>query len=116
MSSLDEELSEECESEALHSYYQDLNSPEVQQSVRNFDKRFNYDQLCKEVNDGNSKNFLIDYGDNHAYCAFNLSAQCIRDLVKAEVRVLSERKLLCTQASSPLSQSDHLAHKMLAPS
>lgn len=99
MSSLDEELSEECDFEALPSYYQNLTNPEIQHSVRNFDKRFNYDQFCKQVNDGNSKNFLVDYGDNDAYCAFNLSAQCIRDLVKAEVRVLSERKLLCTQAS-----------------
>ena len=86
MSSLDEELSEKCESEALPPYYQNLNSPEIRDSIKNLDDKFNYEQFCSSVIDGRSKNFVVDYGDNKAYCAFNLSAQCIKDLVTSEVR------------------------------
>ena len=87
MSGLDERLSEESEFDALPSYYREIENREIRHSIKNFDDKSNYEQFCSLVLDEKSENFLVDYGDNEAYCAFNLSAKCIGDLVKSKVRI-----------------------------
>ena len=85
MNDVAEERHRVNDSEVLPSYYQRLKSPKIQYSIKNFDKKSNFDQFNSDVASVSSRNFLVDYGDDEAYCAFDLSPQCIEELVNSEV-------------------------------
>ena len=85
MSSSAEERQGANDREVLPQYYLRLNSPAIQSSIRNLDDKNNFEEFCRNVSDESSQNFLVDYGDDEAYCAFNLYPECFEKLVNSEV-------------------------------
>jgi hypothetical protein len=60
--------------EDLPSYYQDLGDENIQHCFRNFDNERNFDLFDRQTRNPKSNNFCIDFGEDDAYCAFDLDA------------------------------------------
>lgn len=58
----------------LPEYYVNLGSSEINSAIRNFDNADNLDYFNAAVTSATSRNFLLDFGDEEAWCAFNLEA------------------------------------------
>jgi hypothetical protein len=67
--------------EELPAYYQDLRDEEIQASFRNFDLDSNYDLFDRKTREPKSSNFCIDFGDDDAWCAFDLGSNSYSRLV-----------------------------------
>jgi hypothetical protein len=67
----------------LLDYYLDLDDEEVARSMRNFDDERNFSQFDREVRNPHSRNFLIDFGDQEAWCGFDLQHASIARLLRA---------------------------------
>ena len=87
MSSSDEEQHEEAGVGGLPSYYQRPGCQEIQKSIKDLDLKSNFNKFCSDVSNVSSQNFLVDYGDDQAYCAFDLSPASIQKLVDTDVRL-----------------------------
>jgi hypothetical protein len=67
--------------EELPAYYQDLKDEEIQAAFRNFDIDRNFDLFDRQTRNANSSNFCIDFGDDDAWCAFDLGSDSYSRLV-----------------------------------
>ncbi|KAF2182213.1 hypothetical protein K469DRAFT_728985 [Zopfia rhizophila CBS 207.26] len=67
----------------LPSYYQDLKDEDITASVRNFDDERHFDLFDRQARNPNSSNFFIDFGDDDAWCAFDLGSGSISRLLEA---------------------------------
>ncbi|KAK3203703.1 hypothetical protein GRF29_106g386842 [Pseudopithomyces chartarum] len=70
--------------EELPSYYEDLCDPEILSSFRDFDNTRNFDLFDRQTRNPRSSNFVVDFGDDDAYCAFDLGADSISRLLSAQ--------------------------------
>lgn len=69
--------------ENLPAYYQDLGDENVQHCFRNFDLDRNFDLFDRQTRNPRSSNFCIDFGEDDAFCAFDLDAHSYRKLLNA---------------------------------
>lgn len=67
--------------ERLPSYYEDLHDEEILASFRDFDNERNFDVFDRQTRSPLSNNFIIDFGDDDAYCAFDLGSNSISRLL-----------------------------------
>jgi hypothetical protein len=67
--------------ENLPSYYQDLNDDDILYSFRNLDNAKNFDVFDRQTRNPRSSNFCLDFGDDDAFCAFDLGADSISRLI-----------------------------------
>ncbi|OCL10498.1 hypothetical protein AOQ84DRAFT_426903 [Glonium stellatum] len=67
----------------LPAYYTELNDDGIVRSIKNFDDDVHFEQFDHEVRSPNSRNFLIDFGDDEAWCAFDLEANSFTSLLKS---------------------------------
>ncbi|KAF2495997.1 hypothetical protein BU16DRAFT_617511 [Lophium mytilinum] len=67
----------------LPEYYLDLDDKDIVRGIRNFDEDGNFDQFDREVRNPHSRNFLVDFGDQEAWCGFDLEALSITRLLNA---------------------------------
>ena len=70
--------------EELPSYYEDLCDPDILSSFRDFDNTRNFDLFDRQTRNPRSSNFVVDFGDDDAYCAFDLGADSISRLLSAQ--------------------------------
>jgi hypothetical protein len=66
-------------------YYTSLYNDDITEGFRNFDDPAHLEYFNSAVLSARSKNFCIDFGDNEAWCAFDLNAPAISKLVKSPV-------------------------------
>ena len=62
-------------------YYRDLDDEAISTSFRNLDYSHNLDTFDLGVRNPASQNFIIDFGEDDAYCAFDLDSDSISRLV-----------------------------------
>lgn len=61
--------------EDLPQYYHTLGNEAISHCFRDFDKEGNFDLFDRQTRDPNCNNFCLDFGEDNAYCAFDLGAQ-----------------------------------------
>ncbi|KAF2463191.1 uncharacterized protein BDR25DRAFT_307938 [Lindgomyces ingoldianus] len=66
----------------LSPYYQELSDDDITESFRNFDDERNFDLFDRQTRNPNSSNFCIDFGDDDAFCAFDLGADSFSRLLQ----------------------------------
>ncbi len=69
--------------EALPAYYEELNDEDVMASFRDFDQGHHFDVFDRQTRNPRSSNFCLDFGDDDAYCAFDLRANSFSQLLAA---------------------------------
>ncbi|KAF1840962.1 uncharacterized protein K460DRAFT_321643 [Cucurbitaria berberidis CBS 394.84] len=69
--------------EDLPTYYHDLGDENVQHCFRNFDLDRNFDQFDRQTRNPRSSNFCLDFGEDDAYCAFDLDARSYSRLLSS---------------------------------
>jgi hypothetical protein len=60
--------------EELPAYYQDLGDDNIRHCFRNFDTGHNFDLFDRQTREAKSSNFCLDFGEDNAFCAFDLDA------------------------------------------
>jgi len=70
-------------SQKLPEYYLELDSPEINSKFSNFDTEESFPCSDSQVRDPLSRNFVVDFSDEEAWCAFDLSEVSIGTLVRA---------------------------------
>jgi hypothetical protein len=68
-------------------YYTNLDNDDITEGFRNFDDPAHLEYFNSAVLSARSKNFCIDFGDNEAWCAFDLNAAAISRLIKSPVSI-----------------------------
>lgn len=66
----------------LPAYYRELGDDDILRSIKNFDEDIHFEQFDHKVRNPNSRNFLIDFGDDEAWCAFDLEANSFTRLLR----------------------------------
>jgi hypothetical protein len=69
----------------LPSYYGNQKSWRIQEAVRNFDDPSNIGFFTTSVSNARSRNFFVDFGDEEAWCGFDLEAEDYASLLKTPV-------------------------------
>lgn len=67
--------------ERLPAYYEDFEDEEILASFRDFDNERNFDLFDRQTRNPRSYNFVVDFGDEDAYCAFDLGSHSISRLL-----------------------------------
>ncbi|KAI8936405.1 hypothetical protein NX059_006814 [Plenodomus lindquistii] len=67
--------------EDLPSYYEDLGDEIIQHCFQNFDVERNFDLFDRQTRNPKSNNFCLDFGEDDAYCAFDLDARSYEKLL-----------------------------------
>jgi hypothetical protein len=67
--------------ENLPLYYQDLHDDNIRHDFRDFDSKSNFDLFDKQMGESKSSNFCLDFGEDNAFCAFDLDAQSYHKLL-----------------------------------
>lgn len=62
-------------------YYTDLADPDINASFRDFDNEINFDFFDRQTRNPSVRNFCLDFGDDDAYCAFDLTAHSYTNLL-----------------------------------
>ncbi|KAF2761742.1 hypothetical protein EJ05DRAFT_507375 [Pseudovirgaria hyperparasitica] len=76
-------LEPESLSGALPDYYQDIENLRIRQRFKDFDDPKNYERFDLDVRNPDTKNLVVDFGDDEAYCASNLNSNDIADILDA---------------------------------
>ncbi|KAF2740028.1 hypothetical protein EJ04DRAFT_483588 [Polyplosphaeria fusca] len=66
----------------LPAYYKDFDDEEIATAFKNFDVERHFDRFDRQTRDPNSTNFCIDFGDDAAFCAFDLSSRAFSRLLQ----------------------------------
>jgi hypothetical protein len=67
--------------EELLSYYSDLGDDNVRRCFRDFDVQDNFSLFDRQMLDSKSHNFCLDFGEDNAFCGFDLNAQSYEKLL-----------------------------------
>ncbi|KAE9987389.1 hypothetical protein EG327_003835 [Venturia inaequalis] len=78
-----EEPAESTGSRELPEYYQNLRPFSIGDSMRDFDNPGTTNELNRLVMNPHSQNFIVDFGDDEAWCGFELTADAYSTLLKA---------------------------------
>lgn len=66
----------------LPGYYYDLKDEEITAAFRNFDVERNFDLFDRQTRNPNSTNFCMDFGDDDAWCGFDLGSDSYSRLLR----------------------------------
>ncbi|KAF2019019.1 hypothetical protein BU24DRAFT_385819 [Aaosphaeria arxii CBS 175.79] len=66
----------------LPAYYHDLDDEDIVAAFRNFDDERAFDLFDRQTRDPHSSNFCIDFGDDEAYCGFDLASDSFERLLR----------------------------------
>ncbi|EOA82120.1 uncharacterized protein SETTUDRAFT_142102 [Exserohilum turcica Et28A] len=69
--------------EDLPAYYQELDDDNIRYCFRDFDVERNFDLFDRQTRDPRSNNFCVDFGEDNAFCAFDLDAHAYEKLLSA---------------------------------
>jgi hypothetical protein len=69
--------------ERLPAYYQDIGDDNIRYCFRDFDSERNFDLFDRQTREHRSSNFCIDFGEDNAFCAFDLDAQAYGKLLSS---------------------------------
>lgn len=69
--------------EELPAYYQEFHDDDILTSFRNLDKQENFEFFDRQTRNPRSSNFCVDFGDDDAYCAFDLGAHSFSQLLSS---------------------------------
>jgi hypothetical protein len=69
--------------ENLPTYYQDLGDEHIEHCFRDFDLERNFDLFDRQTRNPRSNNFCLDFGEDDAFCAFDLSASSYAKLLSS---------------------------------
>ncbi|KZM18463.1 hypothetical protein ST47_g10382 [Ascochyta rabiei] len=69
--------------EDLPQYYQDLGDTDITNCFRNFDLEKNFDRFDRQTRSPKTTNFCLDFGEDEAFCAFDLAAFSYSRLLEA---------------------------------
>lgn len=69
-------------SDNLPEYYRKLKHVEILKGFKNFDDLSNFKSLDDRVRHSRSRNFVLDFADEQAWCAFDLEADAVSKLLK----------------------------------
>ncbi|KAJ4367518.1 hypothetical protein N0V83_007101 [Neocucurbitaria cava] len=69
--------------EDLPTYYHDLGDEAIQHCFRDFDHERNFDLFDRQTRNPRSSNFCVDFGEDDAYCAFDLDASSYSKLLSS---------------------------------
>lgn len=72
-------------------YYSQIQDPNGQVRFRNFDDKAIFDEYAAYVESASSRNFVIDFGTEEAWAAFDVGQCEIESLLRSEVRVHPSR-------------------------
>ena len=70
--------------QGLPEYYQTLENWTTWETIKDFDNPANFDELSRAVTSARSRNFVIDFDDDHAWCGFDFDAEAYGALLKAK--------------------------------
>ena len=70
--------------EDLPAYYHDLGDETIRHCFRNFDLDRNFDLFDRQTRNPRSSNFCLDFGEDDAYCAFDLDAHSYSKLLSLQ--------------------------------
>ena len=78
---------EEAESGVdLPEYYRHLEEKSILSAFKDLDNNANFKSLDDKVRHTRTRNFVVDFGDEEAWCGFDLEADAVKMLLKASVR------------------------------
>lgn len=69
----------------LPDFYHSLDNEELLSKIRNLDDPKEFQRLQADVLLPSRRNFFVDYGDDHAWCAFDLSDCALKALLSKPV-------------------------------
>ncbi|KAF1837553.1 hypothetical protein BDW02DRAFT_117739 [Decorospora gaudefroyi] len=67
--------------EELPAYYQDLGDDNIRHCFRDFDVERNFEHFDRQTRSPKSNNFCLDFGEDNAFCAFDLDSQSYTKLL-----------------------------------
>ncbi|KAH8730972.1 hypothetical protein GQ44DRAFT_767543 [Phaeosphaeriaceae sp. PMI808] len=70
--------------EDLPAYYQELGDENIEYCFRNFDLERNFDLFDRQTRNPHSNNFCIDFGEEDAFCAFDLDSHSYSKLLTSQ--------------------------------
>ena len=70
----------------IPSYYSQFKDPTGQARFRNFDDKTTFDEYAVSVGSASSRNFVIDFGVDEAWAAFDIGQSEINGLLGSAVR------------------------------
>ncbi len=69
----------------LPDYYRSTGISQLQHAIKDFDNVANFRAFERHVASPISQNFMIDFGDEEAWCGFDLDASAIKSLLETPV-------------------------------
>jgi hypothetical protein len=79
---------EDSGASSIPKYYTDCRYDEINHTVHNLDDVAQFKILERKVVEPMTNNFIVDFGDEEAWSAFDLGAESIKKLLRREVSVL----------------------------
>ncbi|KAF1814119.1 hypothetical protein P152DRAFT_412628 [Eremomyces bilateralis CBS 781.70] len=65
-------------------YYMSLDSEEISSQFKDFDDSFGFRILDERLRRAQSRNFVLDFGDDAAWCAFDLNTDAVSKLLRSK--------------------------------
>lgn len=72
------------EGRPLPEYYRNLEQWSIYDGIKDFDNPANFEELHKHVSNPRSRNFIIDFNDNEAWCGFDFEAVAYTTLLNTK--------------------------------
>ena len=69
--------------EHLPQYYCDFDDAEIAEGFRDFDNDKNFDSFDRKTRNPRTSNFCLDFGEDEAFCAFDLSSHSYSRLLES---------------------------------
>lgn len=79
-----QERAESAAPRQVPDYYQNLDPWSIGDTIRDFDDPGNFDELNRLVSNPHSRNFIVDFSDDEAWCGFDLDGSSYSALLKAK--------------------------------
>ena len=70
----------------LKQYYDDLEDSFIRESFRDFDDFSSFQHMEKLARSANSKNFVLDFNHDEAWCAFDVGSSSLGKLLGSPVQ------------------------------
>lgn len=64
-------------------YYHQVGEWPIGEAMKDFDNPENYDELARAVMSARTRNFVLDFDDDHAWCGFDLDSDAVTSLLRS---------------------------------
>ncbi|KAK5007976.1 hypothetical protein LTR16_005618 [Cryomyces antarcticus] len=72
----------------LPEYYQQIGVTQLLEEFKNLDGRVNFELFERAVGNPKTRNFVVDFGDEEAWCGFDLAVDAFNGLLEAKINFL----------------------------